>query len=86
MRVALHRTHTTAQSDTPLFVGCGSASGGVRSRYGVMLYVSDINSRSATGAFHTCFCYVHIISTVGVSRSSNGHFEALLDPGGGFRS
>jgi hypothetical protein len=55
-------------------------------------YISGVLSSSTTGVFYTCF-YNHAhrlrlekLLHVELSRSPNGCFKPLLDPGGGFTS
>ena len=54
--------------------------------------ISGFHSSSTPGVFYECF-YNHAhrlrlekLLYTGLSRSSNGYFKPLLDPGGGFRS
>jgi hypothetical protein len=52
----------------------------------LLLYISDVYSRSAPGAFHIYFwnqthrLRLEKLLYLGLSRSSGGHFKPLLDP------
>lgn len=58
----------------------------------VCIYVSPFDSSWTPGVFYTCFynharrLHLEKLLYLELSRSSNGFFKVLLDPGGGFTS